>query len=55
MRPSTAARGDYFPERTLARWLESQGLPSTVYALCRTTQRGGTSQRQLRECRARRR
>ncbi|WP_326573960.1 DUF1152 domain-containing protein [Actinacidiphila glaucinigra] len=36
VRPSTAARGDYFPERTLARWLESQGLPSTVYALCRT-------------------
>ncbi|MET9873024.1 DUF1152 domain-containing protein [Actinacidiphila glaucinigra] len=36
VRPTTAARGDYFPERTLARWLESQGLPSTVYALCRT-------------------
>ncbi|MFF7211034.1 DUF1152 domain-containing protein [Streptomyces sp. NPDC008238] len=35
VRPSTAARGDYFPERTLARWLESQGLPSTVYALSR--------------------
>lgn len=36
VRPSTAARGDYFPERTLARWLESQNLPSTVYALSRT-------------------
>ncbi|MEU4092612.1 DUF1152 domain-containing protein [Streptomyces sp. NPDC026673] len=34
--PDTTARGDYFPERSLARWLEGQGLPSTVYALCRT-------------------
>ncbi|MBE8475016.1 DUF1152 domain-containing protein [Streptomyces justiciae] len=32
VRPDTAARGDYFPERTLARWLDRQGLPSTVYA-----------------------
>ncbi|MFF5494049.1 DUF1152 domain-containing protein [Streptomyces aquilus] len=32
VRPDTAARGDYFPERTLARWLERQGLPATVYA-----------------------
>lgn len=36
VRPDTVARGDYFPERSLARWLEEQGLPSTVYALCRT-------------------
>ncbi|MGQ4389017.1 DUF1152 domain-containing protein [Streptomyces sp. SAS_270] len=36
IRPDTTARGDYFPERTLARWLELQGLPSTVYALDRT-------------------
>ncbi|MDT7842150.1 DUF1152 domain-containing protein [Streptomyces justiciae] len=32
VRPDTAARGDYFPERTLARWLDRQGLPATVYA-----------------------
>jgi hypothetical protein len=32
IRPDTAARGDYFPERTLARWLAEQGLPATVYA-----------------------
>lgn len=32
IRPDTAARGDYFPERTLARWLALQGLPDTVYA-----------------------
>ncbi|PWI14760.1 hypothetical protein DI272_11770 [Streptomyces sp. Act143] len=32
VRPGTAARGDYFPERTLARWLDRQGLPSTVHA-----------------------
>ncbi|MYS20826.1 Protein of unknown function [Streptomyces sp. DvalAA-14] len=36
IRPDTAARGDYFPERTLARWLDDNGLPSTVYALNRT-------------------
>lgn len=36
IRPDTTARGDYFPERTLAQWLELQGLPSTVYALSRT-------------------
>ncbi|MEV6945135.1 DUF1152 domain-containing protein [Streptomyces sp. NPDC051172] len=34
--PDTAARGDYFPERTLARWLEEQGLPATVYAFPQT-------------------
>ena len=33
--PGTEARGDYFPERTLARWLELHGLPSTVYAFNR--------------------
>ncbi|GLY28356.1 DUF1152 domain-containing protein [Kineosporia sp. NBRC 101731] len=26
---------DYFPERTLARWLAGQGLPSTVYAFAK--------------------
>ncbi|MFI6035059.1 DUF1152 domain-containing protein [Streptomyces sp. NPDC051315] len=34
--PGTPARGDYFPERTLARWLDLHGLPSTVYAFART-------------------
>jgi hypothetical protein len=34
--PDTVARGDYFPERTLARWLARQDLPSTVYAFPRT-------------------
>lgn len=34
--PDTVARGTYFPERTLARWLELHGMPSTVYALERT-------------------
>jgi hypothetical protein len=34
--PDTVARGDYFPERTLARWLAQQDLPSTVYAFPRT-------------------
>lgn len=32
IRPDTAARGDYFPERTLARWLAAHDLPDTVYA-----------------------
>lgn len=36
IRPDIAVRGDYFPERSLAQWLELQGLPSTVYALSRT-------------------
>lgn len=36
VRPDTVLRGDYFPERTLAEWLERQGLPSTVYAFPRT-------------------
>ncbi|GAB1640001.1 DUF1152 domain-containing protein [Krasilnikovia sp. MM14-A1259] len=31
--PDTAGPDEYFPERTLARWLATQGLPSTVYAL----------------------
>jgi hypothetical protein len=35
IRPDTSARGDYFPERTLARWLADQGLPDTVYAFSR--------------------
>jgi hypothetical protein len=34
--PDTPARGDYFPERTLARWLDLHGLPSTVFAFART-------------------
>lgn len=32
IRPDTAVRGDYFPERTLARWLAVHDLPETVYA-----------------------
>lgn len=34
--PDTRGYDDYFPERTLARWLERQGLPSTVYAFSKT-------------------
>ncbi|MET8982448.1 DUF1152 domain-containing protein [Streptomyces sp. NPDC004539] len=34
--PDTPVRGDYFPERALARWLAGRGLPSTVYAFPRT-------------------
>ncbi|MFE9605113.1 DUF1152 domain-containing protein [Streptomyces hokutonensis] len=30
--PDTEARGDYFPERSLARWLQLHDMPSTVYA-----------------------
>lgn len=33
--PGTVARGDYFPEGTLARWLDAKGMPSTVYAFNR--------------------
>jgi hypothetical protein len=36
VRPDTPVRGDYFPEGTLARWLDRHGLPSTVYAFART-------------------
>ncbi|MFF8432114.1 DUF1152 domain-containing protein [Streptomyces sp. NPDC016566] len=36
VRPGTPLRGDYFPERALARWLGSQGMPDTVYAFPRT-------------------
>ncbi|MFI6013216.1 DUF1152 domain-containing protein [Streptomyces sp. NPDC051243] len=36
IRPDTAARGDYFPERALAQWLATQDLPDTVYAFART-------------------
>ncbi len=36
IRPDSVGLGDYFPERTLARWLDSRGLPSTVYAFART-------------------
>lgn len=36
VRPDIPTRGDYFPERTLARWLDRQGLPATVYAFPRT-------------------
>ena len=32
VRPDTQARGDYFPERSLARWLDLHDMPSTVYA-----------------------
>lgn len=34
--PDTPLRGDYFPERTLARWLREHDLPSTVYAFAGT-------------------
>ncbi|MFI0373634.1 DUF1152 domain-containing protein [Actinomadura sp. 1N219] len=30
--PETLSRADYFPEATLACWLDRHGLPSTVYA-----------------------
>nr|WP_055590975.1 DUF1152 domain-containing protein [Peterkaempfera griseoplana] len=36
IRPDTEARGDYFPERTLARWLALHRMDPTVYALSRT-------------------
>ncbi|GAB7106418.1 DUF1152 domain-containing protein [Streptomyces phaeofaciens JCM 4814] len=36
VRPDTPARGDYFPEHTLATWLGRHGLPATVYAFPRT-------------------
>ncbi|MFI9812949.1 DUF1152 domain-containing protein [Saccharothrix variisporea] len=36
MRPDSAGSDDYFPERTLARWLAEQYLPTTVHALPRT-------------------
>ncbi|WP_326835479.1 DUF1152 domain-containing protein [Amycolatopsis rhabdoformis] len=34
--PRSAGSDDYFPERTLARWLAGRGLPATVYAFART-------------------
>lgn len=34
--PATQSGDEYFPERSLARWLHSQGLPSTVYAFEKT-------------------
>ncbi|MER5480930.1 DUF1152 domain-containing protein [Streptomyces sp. NPDC002734] len=34
--PGSVLPGDYFPERTLARWLDLHGRPSTVYAFPRT-------------------
>jgi hypothetical protein len=34
--PATRGHDRYFPERTLARWLEAQGMDSTVYAFPRT-------------------
>ncbi|GIE77289.1 hypothetical protein Aph02nite_32390 [Actinoplanes philippinensis] len=33
---ATRSHHDYFPERTLARWLARQGLPDTVHAFPRT-------------------
>lgn len=37
IRPDTSsAFDDYFPERTLARWLDAHGLPAVVYAFPRT-------------------
>jgi hypothetical protein len=35
VRPDSNGRPEYFPERVLARWLESKDLPSTVYAFPR--------------------
>ncbi len=32
IRPDTAAPEGYFPERTLARWLQLHGMPDTVWA-----------------------
>ncbi|MDI6105132.1 DUF1152 domain-containing protein [Actinoplanes sp. NEAU-A12] len=34
--PATNGPEDYFPERTLARWLAGHNLPSTVYAFAKT-------------------
>lgn len=34
--PRSALHQPYFPERTLAQWLELHGYPSTVHALART-------------------
>lgn len=34
--PRSTGSDDYFPERTLARWLAGRGLPSTVHAFNRT-------------------
>ncbi|MBS2531468.1 DUF1152 domain-containing protein [Catenulispora sp. NF23] len=34
--PTTGGFAEYFPERTLARWLKIAGEPSTVYAFQRT-------------------
>jgi hypothetical protein len=36
VRPDTPLRGDYFPERALARWLGERELPDTVYAFPQT-------------------
>ncbi|MFC4501629.1 MULTISPECIES: DUF1152 domain-containing protein [Streptomyces] len=35
VRPDTPARGDYFPEHTLATWLAEHDQPDTVYAFPR--------------------
>ncbi|MCR6489022.1 DUF1152 domain-containing protein [Amycolatopsis sp. OK19-0408] len=36
VRPGSAGDDAYFPERTLARWLESRGWPAVVHAFPRT-------------------
>ncbi|WP_329223263.1 DUF1152 domain-containing protein [Streptomyces sp. NBC_01485] len=36
VRPDTPARGDYFPEHTLATWLDRHDMPATVYAFPQT-------------------
>ncbi|SEF20550.1 Protein of unknown function [Amycolatopsis pretoriensis] len=36
MRPHSSGDDAYFPERTLARWLDSRGRPSVVHAFPRT-------------------
>ena len=45
--PDTAGPDDYFPERTLSRWLSAHELPATVHALSRT---GPRSSRKSRCC-----
>lgn len=36
VRPGSRGHSEYFPERTLARWLERHGLDPVVYAFART-------------------
>ena len=36
IRPETSGHDGYFPERTLARWLQARGMEATVWAFPRT-------------------